>query len=192
MVLLVSKYLLVTANSPINIFACVSSRFSFLLTSFSSRFSCSSVFRFQLFFFITSEFLSAISQKFKQESKEIYFPQGRKHCVTYVCFLLFLYSTQKKVILFSLTRLTLFNFCLSWLPKCIFCTARIHVCNFVCCFENNSICTHYTQPEQKSVFFLQMMMCCICIDKVSVSDGRVCVRAISRTFSFFFKRAAGE
>lgn len=98
-VLLVSKYLLVTANSPINIFACVSSRFSFLLTSFSYL-ECVS---FSTFCF-TSEFLSAISQKFNQESKEIYFPQGRKHCFTYVCFyvcfLLFLYSTQKKVILF--------------------------------------------------------------------------------------------
>lgn len=124
--------------------------------SFSYSFSCSSVFRFNFFF--TSEFLSAISQKFKQESKEIYSLQGRKHCFTcvcfYVCFLLFLYSTQKKVILFfSLTRLTLFNFCLSWLPKCIYCTARIHVCNFVCCFENNSIIhTLYTTGTKIGLF----------------------------------------
>lgn len=60
------------------------------------------MFRFQQFYIFVSEFLSAISQKFKLESKEIYFLQGRKHCFTYVAYvaLLFLYSTQKKVIVF--------------------------------------------------------------------------------------------
>lgn len=55
--------------------------------------------------FVCSEFLSAISQKFKQESIEIYFLIGEKILFFYIyvsfyLLLLFLYSTQKKVIVF--------------------------------------------------------------------------------------------
>lgn len=102
-------------------------------------------------------------------------------CFLLCCFLLFLYSTQKKVILFSLTRFTLFYF-FSLCRKMLL----LH-CAFTCvilCVVLRIIAlyTNYTQPErkQKSVISLQMKMCCICIDKVSVSWMDVCVRANSR------------
>lgn len=96
---------IINTCSPINIymFAFISRFFVSFSLAFSS-FSSSS--------FVCLEFLSAISQKFKQESIEIYFLFMEKIFSFYICFFLFafivpLFYTEKGNC-FSLTRFTTF------------------------------------------------------------------------------------
>lgn len=124
----------------------------FFFRSFSYQFR--SIFVFQHF----SEFLSAISQKFKQESKEIYFLYGENIIFIQVfffsiCCIVPLFYTEKGNY-FSLTRFALRFSDFFLIYFCI-----MHTCNhvlYVCVLV--SVC-FLLYTTGKKVFSLQMMMC---------------------------------
>lgn len=126
--------------------------FSFHFSLAFSSFSSSS--------FVCLEFLSAISQKFKQESIEIYFLFMEKIFFFYICFFLFafivpLFYTEKGNC-FSLTRFT--TFYLLSLSDSNFQVYLSSVCNLVS-FESVFIIHIIHNPGRKKGVFLQMMMC---------------------------------
>lgn len=178
-------------------YICCIFKISFLLTCVSSFLARRVSF---------SEFLSAISQKFKQESIEIYFPHGES-IVFYICFffillLLFLYSTQKKVIVFVNAFYNIFSLSLGF---------KFSVCNLVSlsCLSRVCVLSHIIHnPGEEKEVFLQMMMCyhyqcCSHIDnfvalslsvagnQISDSDGRVLlVVCCYYWIGFFFSYAS--